>query len=117
MTQRSLVWFRGKELRVADHAPLAAAARDGEAIPVFVLYPYFLVPARARDMPYRIHEQESAIARIIDLTRVERRQRSVPVAMAPPATTMARRACPAPTRRPNPWRHELPSSSRRWLDC
>ncbi|MDP8998810.1 MAG: DNA photolyase family protein [Myxococcota bacterium] len=54
MTLRSLVWFRGKELRVEDHEPLAAAARDGDVIPVFVLDPYFFAPVRARDLPHRI---------------------------------------------------------------
>jgi len=51
---RTLVWFRGKELRVADHGPLAAAARDGEVIPLFVLDPYFFAPERARELPHRI---------------------------------------------------------------
>ena len=54
MTVRSLVWFRGKDLRVADHAPLDAAVRDGEIIPVFVLDPYFFDPARARELPHRM---------------------------------------------------------------
>jgi len=34
---RSLVWFRGKDLRVGDHAPLIEAAAAGEVIPLFVL--------------------------------------------------------------------------------
>ncbi len=54
MTIRSLVWFRGKELRVSDHAPLAIAARDGEVIPVFVLDPYFFAPERARRLAHRM---------------------------------------------------------------
>ncbi len=54
MTSSSLVWFRGKELRVADHEPLAAAARDGDAIPVFVLDAYFFAPVRASDLARRI---------------------------------------------------------------
>ena len=54
MTIRSLVWFRGKELRVSDHAPLATAARDGEVIPVFALDPYFFAPGRARRLAHRI---------------------------------------------------------------
>ncbi|HSP93280.1 MAG TPA: deoxyribodipyrimidine photo-lyase [Thermoanaerobaculia bacterium] len=51
---RTLVWFRGKDLRVADHAPLRDAAEAGEVIPLFVLDPYFFVPARARQLPRRI---------------------------------------------------------------
>jgi deoxyribodipyrimidine photo-lyase len=51
---RSLVWFRGKELRVADHAALALAVREGDAIPVFVLDPYFFAPDRAARWPHRM---------------------------------------------------------------
>jgi|GEM_PF-5032313 len=28
--QRTLVWFRGKDLRVSDHAPLASAVASGD---------------------------------------------------------------------------------------
>jgi deoxyribodipyrimidine photo-lyase len=51
---RSIVWFRGKDLRVADHGPLAEAAASGEVIPLFVLDPYFFSPDRARDLPNRM---------------------------------------------------------------
>jgi deoxyribodipyrimidine photo-lyase len=51
---RSIVWFRGKDLRVADHGPLAEAAATGELIPLFVLDPYFFAPERARELPYRM---------------------------------------------------------------
>jgi deoxyribodipyrimidine photolyase len=34
---RTLVWFRGKDLRVVDHLPLHAASRGDEVIPLFVL--------------------------------------------------------------------------------
>ncbi len=56
---RTLVWFRGKDLRVADHAPLRAAiAGDGktesEVIPLFVLDDYFFAPDSARKIPFRI---------------------------------------------------------------
>jgi deoxyribodipyrimidine photo-lyase len=51
---RTLVWFRGKDLRIADHAPLMKAARDGEVIPLFVLDEYFFAPAAARRTPFRI---------------------------------------------------------------
>ncbi len=52
MNRRSLVWFRGKDLRIADNAPLAAATADGDVIPVFVLDPNFFSPARARSAPH-----------------------------------------------------------------
>ena len=51
---RTLVWFRGKDLRVHDHAPLADAARAGEVVPVFVLDSFFFDPARARTLPHRM---------------------------------------------------------------
>jgi deoxyribodipyrimidine photo-lyase len=56
---RSLVWFRGKDLRIADHAPLRAAAEAarngrGSVIPLFVLDEHFFAPAAARKTPHRI---------------------------------------------------------------
>ncbi|MEC9053815.1 MAG: deoxyribodipyrimidine photo-lyase, partial [Verrucomicrobiota bacterium] len=51
---RTLVWFRGKDLRIADHEPLTRAAADGEVIPVFVFDPYFFHPQRARKLPHRM---------------------------------------------------------------
>jgi deoxyribodipyrimidine photo-lyase len=51
---RSIVWFRGKDLRVADHEPLRAAAVSGEVIPLFVLDPHFFEPRRARALPHRM---------------------------------------------------------------
>ena len=51
---RTLVWFRGKDLRVADHAPLADAVAAGEIVPLFVLDPYFFAPSRARRTPHRV---------------------------------------------------------------
>lgn len=51
---RSLVWFRGKDLRIADHEPLAEGAAGGELVCLFVLDPYFFAPERARKLPHRI---------------------------------------------------------------
>lgn len=51
---RTLVWFRGKDLRISDHAPLDYASKHGEMIPVFVLDPYFFAPERARELPHRM---------------------------------------------------------------
>ena len=51
---RTVVWFRGKDLRLADHAPLAEAARSGEVVPLFVLDPFFFAPERARSLPHRM---------------------------------------------------------------
>jgi deoxyribodipyrimidine photo-lyase len=51
---RTLVWFRGKDLRLTDHAPLRAAMATGEVLPVFVLDPFFFSPERAQLLPNRI---------------------------------------------------------------
>ncbi|HKU42194.1 MAG TPA: deoxyribodipyrimidine photo-lyase [Polyangiales bacterium] len=53
---RSVLWFRGKDLRVRDHpALLRAVQRSRELVPVFVLAPeYFAGPAAARRAPHRI---------------------------------------------------------------
>jgi deoxyribodipyrimidine photo-lyase len=51
---RSIVWFRGKDLRLADHAPLAEAVACGEVVPLFVLDPFFFAPERARELPHRM---------------------------------------------------------------
>ncbi|HEX6638943.1 MAG TPA: deoxyribodipyrimidine photo-lyase [Steroidobacteraceae bacterium] len=56
---RTLVWYRGKDLRIADHAPLRAALQtndgdDAQVIPVFVFDDYFFAPAAARRAPFRI---------------------------------------------------------------
>jgi deoxyribodipyrimidine photo-lyase len=59
---RTLVWFRGKDLRTADHAPLRAAARAGEVIPLFVLDEYFFQPEAARRTPFRIQFLLESIA-------------------------------------------------------
>lgn len=51
---RTIVWFRGKDLRVADHAPLSDAVAGGEVVPLFVLDPHFFAPDRARALPHRM---------------------------------------------------------------
>jgi deoxyribodipyrimidine photo-lyase len=51
---RTLVWFRGKDLRLADHEPLHAALRSGEVVPLFVLDPYFFSPERAAGLAHRM---------------------------------------------------------------
>lgn len=51
---RTIVWFRGKELRIADHVPLREAAKNGEVIPLFVVDPYFFAPPRAAEYPHRM---------------------------------------------------------------
>ena len=51
---RSIVWFRGKDLRLADHAPLTEALAAGEVMPLFVLDPFFFEPLRAGALPHRM---------------------------------------------------------------
>jgi deoxyribodipyrimidine photo-lyase len=54
VSTRTIVWFRGKDLRISDHAPLRDAVAAGEVIPLFVLDSYFFAPARARELPHRM---------------------------------------------------------------
>lgn len=70
MKRRTLVWFRGKDLRVTDHPPLVEAAR-GEMIPLFVLDPFFFAPERARRLPHRMQFLLESIASLAaDLERL-----------------------------------------------
>ena len=76
---RSLVWFRGKDLRVADHGPLAEAAASGEVLPLFVLDPFFFEPARARELPHRMQFlRESLVALDANLAHLGSRLQVVP---------------------------------------
>ena len=64
---RTLVWYRGKDLRTADHAPLRAALSsaanpDVEVIPLFVLDDHFFRPKAARCIPFRIQFLLESIA-------------------------------------------------------
>lgn len=61
---RTLVWFRGKELRVSDHRPLADAVRAGEIVPVFVLDPYFFAKERAQAIPNRMRFLVASLAEL-----------------------------------------------------
>jgi deoxyribodipyrimidine photo-lyase len=61
---RTLVWFRGKDLRLADHAPLASALESGEVLPVFVIDPYFFAPERARETAHRMQFLIESIAEL-----------------------------------------------------
>ena len=49
---KTLIWIRGKDLRIADHAALSQAKPDD--IAVFVVDPYFFAPERAREIPHRM---------------------------------------------------------------
>lgn len=68
---RTLVWFRGKDLRLADHAPLRAAIDAGEVACLFVLDPHFFAPSRAAELPHRMQVLLESIASLADA--IERR--------------------------------------------
>jgi deoxyribodipyrimidine photo-lyase len=51
---RTIVWFRGKDLRIRDHQPLVDAIEWGEVIPLFVLDPYFFAAKRSSAFPHRM---------------------------------------------------------------
>ena len=64
---RTLVWFRGKDLRLADHAALASAreASPSDLVLLFVLDPYFFAPERAQETPHRV---QFLLESIVDLS-------------------------------------------------
>lgn len=51
---KTIVWFRGKDLRICDHAPLHAALQGDAVLLLFVLDPYFFAPKRAAELPHRM---------------------------------------------------------------
>ncbi|MEE2904667.1 MAG: deoxyribodipyrimidine photo-lyase [Myxococcota bacterium] len=61
---RTLVWFRGKDLRLGDHKPLVSACEKGEVVPVFVLDPYFFNPERASEIPHRMQFMLDALSEL-----------------------------------------------------
>ncbi len=63
---RTIVWFRGKDLRLADHEPLRQAVAAGEMIPLFVIDPYFFAPERARRIPHRMQFLIDSLAELAD---------------------------------------------------
>lgn len=66
---RTLVWFRGKDLRLADHRAQRAAVAEGEVVCAFVLDPFFFEPRRAVDLPHRMQflvDSIAALAREIE---------------------------------------------------
>ncbi len=66
---RSIVWFRGKDLRLGDHAPLSRALAGDEVIPLFVVDPYFFAPQRAQLFAHRVQfllESLAELARSIE---------------------------------------------------
>ncbi len=48
----TLIWIRGKDLRLHDH-PILATAKPSD-LAVFVLDPYFFAPERAEKLPHRM---------------------------------------------------------------
>jgi deoxyribodipyrimidine photo-lyase len=50
---RTLLWFRGKDLRLSDHLALHEACSSRELIPVFVLDPHYFKPTGAHPAPHR----------------------------------------------------------------
>ncbi len=79
MTTRTIVWFRGKDLRISDHAPLRDALAAGDVIPLFVLDPYFFAPNRARELPHRMQFLLDSL-RALDSSLAERGSRLIVVA-------------------------------------
>lgn len=68
---RTIVWFRGKDLRLTDHEPLNYALSRGEVIPLFVLDPHFFRPDRAQELPHRIQFLLESLAALQDEIRAK----------------------------------------------
>ena len=58
---RTLVWFRGKDLRLSDHIPLREAIQGGEVVPLFVVDPFFFSAEKAQKMPHRMHFMRESV--------------------------------------------------------
>lgn len=54
-----LVWFK-RDLRLADHAPLAEAARRGPVLPLWIVEPGLWAEADASARQYRVQQQAAA---------------------------------------------------------
>jgi deoxyribodipyrimidine photo-lyase len=64
---RTLLWFRGKDLRVHDHAALHAAARDSrELIPLFVLSPKYFSAKPTEHAPHRLQFLLASLSELAD---------------------------------------------------
>lgn len=67
---RTLVWFRGKDLRLADHPALQdalrknGAHRTGEVVFLFVVDPFFFSPERAAELPNRMQFLVESLAEL-----------------------------------------------------
>lgn len=87
---RTLVWFRGKDLRLSDHLPLRAALDAGEVIPLFVLDPFFFAPERARELPHRMQFLLESLAALAQ--EIERRGSRLLLARGPSLEVIPRLA-------------------------
>lgn len=81
---RSVVWFRGKDLRVHDHLALARALSEpGDVIPIFVLSQEYLGgPAAAARAPHRV---QFLLESLVELDATLRRLGSQLIVLAGPA--------------------------------
>lgn len=66
---RTLVWFRGNDLRLRDQLPLYTAMHQGEAVLVYVLEPEHWSPVAAGGAPHRrryLHQIVESLQRDIE---------------------------------------------------
>ena len=66
---KTLIWIRGKDLRLHDHEALSSAA-PGD-IAVFVVDPFFFDPAKARELPHRMQFMLDSLHALTEAFRVE----------------------------------------------
>lgn len=63
---RTIVWFRAKDLRLTDHAPLRDAASAGDVIPLFVVDPSCFGEKAARGAPHRTQYLHDSLTELRD---------------------------------------------------
>jgi deoxyribodipyrimidine photo-lyase len=63
---RTLIWFRGKDLRLSDHPALSSALGSTELLPLFIIDPYWFAAERAQQAP---HHTQFLLESVDDLRR------------------------------------------------
>ncbi len=63
---RTIVWYRGKDLRLSDHPPLRRALLEGEVLPLFILDPRFVARDRVEHHTHRIQFLLDSLGELAD---------------------------------------------------
>lgn len=68
---RTLVWFRGKDLRLRDHQALSEAVAQGEVITVYVADPEMFCPNGYEQSPHRMSYLHAALGELTEALRTK----------------------------------------------